>query len=877
YPLGNFFPSCPVNTIDNPDWYEFTVQFSGAVSVVITPYNCRGVGVGGAFGFQAGLYTDCSPNAPAIGVQCGCTTGGIVFSASLPLGTYYLVLDGCAADVCEYDIQFFPDILPLDSIAIPEIPTASADTVCPFELITLSVPPVDGASTYFWNLPVGVVPVSPPPYCNQIDVFWGNNSGGVSVTAASDCSAQQTSDSLLITVQRFESVEFGSYCFPSEIGYFHAGTQTFYPSSIDLPLITAEGCDSIVRLEIEQIVEPIEVVFEALCPGEVFPMPFGDITSDTAFTYVFEGEGPADCDSTLIARIVTVDVVLETSATSNILDCEDAANGVPLSVSSTQPTTYEWTTFEGEILSDPTDSTILVGQSGTYTVEATVFTNGIIACVLEESFTVESVYPNVLAGAFSPSCGEENDGFAFVEIFIPGQQNITYRWSDPDSQTTATVLNLAPGNYDVTLTADDGCTFVESVIIDPPIEFEVITTFADCDKTNGTASAEVIAGSRAPSYIWSSGGTGDSQSGLDIGVYFVTLVDQNTGCTKTEAFKIEEDPACTAIISGFVFDDRESPDCVLDAGTLPIAGLAVKALEGNNSFTSFTDDTGYYEFEVPIGSYEILVGNPRGDYVRLCTDPCGVNATDPGQSYSSCDFYYQFIEKPDLSLQVFKDPVFPGSSFNLILSAANVGNIPFDAQLSFFYDPNLVFNSANIPPTDEIGNNLIWELPDFSPGDEKSFTVTFTAGTNLPNGTELSFFFSLTPLDEDLTPADNEFGCSITVGEILFQLAVSENRQQELDSRKWAKPKDITVPSRIYPNPSSGPAILQYVAREEGLLNVGIYNSQGQFLKQIPHNEQISDDLQELAIELSNAQSGVYWIILQWAEGRQEVLRWVRL
>ncbi|MEM1221019.1 MAG: T9SS type A sorting domain-containing protein, partial [Bacteroidota bacterium] len=592
---------------------------------------------------------------------------------------------------------------------------------------------------------------------------------------------------------------------------------------------------------------------------------------------VFEGGGPQGCDSTIIAQIVTLDVVLETSATSNILDCEDATNGVPLSVSSTQPTTYEWTTFDGEILNDPTDSTILVSQSGTYIVEATVLLNGIVACVLEESFTVESVYPNVLSGAFSPSCGEENDGVAFVEIFKHGQQNITYLWSDPNSQITATAINLAPGNYDVSLTADDGCTFVESVIIDPPIEFEVNTTFADCDKTNGTASTQVLAGSRAPSYIWSNGGTGDSQSGLDVGVYFVTLVDQNTGCTKTEAFKIEEDPACTAIISGFVLDDRETPDCIIDAGTLPIAGLAVKALEGSNTFTTFTDATGYYEFEVPIGTYEILVGNPRGDYARLCTDPCGVEATDPGETYSSCDFYYQFIEKPDLSLQVFKEPAFPGSSFNLTLSAANVGNLPFDAQLSFFYDPNLVFNSANIPPTDEIGNNLIWELPDFAPGDEKSFTVTFSIGSNLPNGTELSFFFSLTPLDEDLTPEDNEFSCSITVGEIPFQLPVSDNRQQELDARKLSKPDKITVPSRIYPNPSSGPAILQYVAREEGLLSVGVYNSQGQFLKRIPHNEQISNDLQELEIQVPNSPSGVYWIVLQWAEGRQVVLRWIRL
>ena len=94
---GGAIPGCGGGwSFHNTTWYQVTAQ-TGNLSITITPGGCQNGG-----GYQAGLYTDCDPNAPNLGVQCACTTDAVTFGGAVTPGdTYYIMIDGCSGDVCE--------------------------------------------------------------------------------------------------------------------------------------------------------------------------------------------------------------------------------------------------------------------------------------------------------------------------------------------------------------------------------------------------------------------------------------------------------------------------------------------------------------------------------------------------------------------------------------------------------------------------------------------------------------------------------------------------------------------------------------------------------------------------------------------------------
>ena len=66
------------------------------------------------------------------------------------------------------------------------------------------------------------------------------------------------------------------------------------------------------------------------------------------------------------------------------------------------------------------------------------------------------------------SCWNENDGTATIAV-TGGFGEISYLWSDPSSQSTATAIGLVEDFYTVTITDTVGCTFTENLIIEPTI------------------------------------------------------------------------------------------------------------------------------------------------------------------------------------------------------------------------------------------------------------------------------------------------------------------------------------------------------------------------------------------------------------------------
>lgn len=133
-------------------------------------------------------------------------------------------------------------------------------------------------------------------------------------------------------------------------------------------------------------------------------------------------------------------------------------------------------------------------------------------------------------------CYGDTTGMAIVSV-NGGTQPYTYSWNTTPAQTNDTAINLAVGNYSVTVTDSNGCQSSENVVIQQSSEIVVNVNSlpATCGACNGSISATVGGGHAPYSYLWinaSGNPTGDTTSaisGLCQGVYNVIVTD-DYGC-----------------------------------------------------------------------------------------------------------------------------------------------------------------------------------------------------------------------------------------------------------------------------------------------------------------------------------------------------------
>lgn len=137
------------------------------------------------------------------------------------------------------------------------------------------------------------------------------------------------------------------------------------------------------------------------------------------------------------------------------------------------------------------------------------------------------------------SCYGFDDGTITADVTggtVIGIQEYVYDWSNGFSEQTqiSTASGLAPGIYTVTATDDNGCTITSETIYitEPanPLSMTVDSTDETCTIDDGTATAFVLGGTQSYTYNWSNGGTTQSISNLEPGLYTVDVTDAN-GCT----------------------------------------------------------------------------------------------------------------------------------------------------------------------------------------------------------------------------------------------------------------------------------------------------------------------------------------------------------
>ncbi|MBI2967292.1 MAG: gliding motility-associated C-terminal domain-containing protein, partial [Bacteroidetes bacterium] len=152
------------------------------------------------------------------------------------------------------------------------------------------------------------------------------------------------------------------------------------------------------------------------------------------------------------------------------------------------------------------------------------------------------------------SCYGNYDGMVSATV-SGGTPPWSYQWDDPTLQTSATATGLQAGNYNLTVTDNNGCTVSGSISVSEPIAIilSIDTNGSHCLMSDGEAIVTISGGSFPPfSYLWSAGSqTTSNATGLSAGTYTVTVTDA-TGCTAVDIINVSDlgSPAVTIASQG---------------------------------------------------------------------------------------------------------------------------------------------------------------------------------------------------------------------------------------------------------------------------------------------------------------------------------------
>ncbi len=227
--------------------------------------------------------------------------------------------------------------------------------------------------------------------------------------------------------------------------------------------------------------------------------------------------------------------------------CHNAADGsVTVTPSGgTAPYTYSW--MDDPLAVDSLRNTL---TAGTYTITVTDDQG------CSEVLMVDVNEPDSIELSFSPTdanCNAGTDGYASVNP-TGGVAPYTFQWdANANNQTTQLANALGAGTYFVTVTDDQGCTNVSSVIINEPTALSLsnINTNVLCfGNSTGEIDLDITGGTTPYNIAWTGpNGYSSNQEDIDAlfsGNYDVLITDGN-GCTAVLSTMIDQ-PA-TGIMS----------------------------------------------------------------------------------------------------------------------------------------------------------------------------------------------------------------------------------------------------------------------------------------------------------------------------------------
>lgn len=203
--------------------------------------------------------------------------------------------------------------------------------------------------------------------------------------------------------------------------------------------------------------------------------------------------------------------------------------------------TSQWLWDFGDGSTDVVSNPVHAYQPGNYTV--TLYATSSRGC--PDTIISQLTIPELLSvdniTITNVRCFSECNGMA-TALAQNGQQPYQYQWNDPQFQVTPSIDSLCPGNYQVIVTDQNGCSDTSSIIItEPPVLNASATATLDyCEGACiGTATVIPAGGNGNYQYLWNDVQQQVTPTAINLcdGNYTVTVTDIR-GCTDSVSVQV---------------------------------------------------------------------------------------------------------------------------------------------------------------------------------------------------------------------------------------------------------------------------------------------------------------------------------------------------
>jgi hypothetical protein len=375
------------------------------------------------------------------------------------------------------------------------------------------------------------------------------------------------------------------------------------------------------------------------------------------------------CTSTATATVVQNPAVSANIASAtNILCFGDETGSVDATAGGGNGSyTYLWS-------NDAVTPAITGLGAGTYTV---TITDGEQCSATATATLTEptAIVPNTTSTPESTNGAE--DGTASASP-TGGTGPYTYLWSN--DETTASIENLIPGLYTVTITDANNCTAVSSVEVLPgscgiSLGFSVVPP--TCNSASDASITVELTGGNGPfMYEWSSMGTDSVETGLSAGNYMVTVTDI-FGCVISGSVNVSDPASITLSLSNQV-----NTMCSNETN----GSATVSAMGGTGSFMIAWDNgqTGPTATNLAPGTYTATATDGNGCTAQL---PVAIAAVD--------------MQAPVIATDPITAPL--GNTGNVTLSVQSLGlNVTDNCGVGSVTFVPSTFNCAQLGPHDVV-------------------------------------------------------------------------------------------------------------------------------------------------------------------------------
>ncbi len=348
-----------------------------------------------------------------------------------------------------------------------------------------------------------------------------------------------------------------------------------------------------------------------------------DITSLVAGTYTVVITDATGCDITEVYTIVNNANGISASSSTTDEACGNGAGAIDITVTGGTPTyTFNW-------------------SNGETTEDLNNLSGGIYTCTITDANTCSFVFMDTVVNnqgnlsITNNNITDANCGNPDGEIDLTvtgGTGTLTYAWSN--GETTEDVINLAQGNYDVTITDANGCNTTGSYTVNNTGFFTIdnpIVVNETCSDGQGSISITVQGGGGPggqPTFIWSNGEQTEDIANLSAGTYTVTATRNtfNGPCSVTGTYIVLNDNSALNIDSMNYVDET----CNQANGSIDVFhSKDTNCTYTLNMYDSFGDDWngGFLDVlvnGVSIGTYSCLgsatsanINVPQGQSIEL--------------------------------------------------------------------------------------------------------------------------------------------------------------------------------------------------------------------------------------------------------------------